>query len=166
MKKALAIFVVLTLGLSACAQSPATVKTDAAPQKTAVSSQPAKPAVTQSPTPKETPKPPVVAAIKPRAQIEPTVVVGKTAVEIQGAFGDPNLRRIDSPAEVWQYLAQECAMHLFFYPGPSGKGLVVRHIAINGRSVDTFSDLDRKQCFNDHLKAVGAEEAFIARKAS
>ena len=110
--------------------------------------------------------PPAVAAIKPRIMLEPTVVVGKTDAEIQKAFGDPNMKRKDSPAEVWQYLTSACALHLYFYPGNAGEGLTVRYIAINGRSIASFSDLDRKQCFNDHLKAVGAEDAFIAKKAS
>lgn len=166
MWRVLAIFSMLALGLSACAQSSTTAKTDTVPRKTAVSSQTTKPIVTQPPAPKEATKPPAVAAIKPRPLLEPTVVIGKTAAQIQGAFGDPNLRRKDSPAEVWQYLAQGCALHLFFYPGPTGDALVVRHIAINGRSVASFSDLDRKQCFNDHLKAVGADKAFIVKKTS
>ena len=162
MKKLLLISAIAALTLSACAQSPTASKSGAA--ASTASSAPQKP-VAKSSTPNAKAAPPVVAA-KPREMLEPTVVIGRTDTEIKKAFGDPNLRRQDSPAEVWQYLAQQCALHLFFYPGKSGEELVVRHIAINGRSVDNFSDLDRKQCFNDHLKAVGAEEVFIAKKTS
>ena len=161
MNKVLVIFSILALALSACAQTPTASNAEAEKTQTTASIAPSPPVSAQSPT-----KLPSVAAIKPRVMLEPTVVVGRTDAEIKKAFGDPNLRRQDSPAEVWQYLAQQCALHLFFYPKSSGEALVVRHIAINGRSVDTFSDLDRKQCFNNHLRAVGAEEAFISKKTS
>ncbi len=160
------VCVLLIGGLSACAQAPTASKLETEKTKATASAASSKPAAVQSPAPKVPQKPPAVAAIKPRIMLEPTVVVGKTTMEIQQAFGNPNLRRQDSPAEVWQYLARDCALHLFFYPGTSGEALVVRHIAINGRSIDNFSDLDRKQCFNDHLKAVGAEEVFIGKKVS
>ncbi|MCC3304076.1 hypothetical protein [Sneathiella sp. HT1-7] len=166
MKRFTAICAVLLFGLSACAQSPTASQPETEkPKKAAAIFAPQK-STSKSVVPKPALKPPVVAAIKPRILLEPAVVIGKTSTEIKNAFGDPNLLRQDSPAEVWQYLAQGCALHLFFYPGTSGEALVVRHIAINGRSIENFSDLDRKQCFNDHLKAVGAEETFVAKKAS
>ncbi|MCF8466737.1 MAG: hypothetical protein K9G33_04995 [Sneathiella sp.] len=161
MGKLAALFVVMTVGLAGCAQTPATTSNAAQDQKS--TAQALKP-VEAAPPKKQNPS--ALAAIKPRILLEPNIVVGKTDAEIQGAFGDPNMKRKESPAEVWQYLTPGCALHLYFYPGNVGDGLVVRYIAINGRSVASFSDLDRKQCFNDHLKAVGAEEAFIAKKAS
>jgi hypothetical protein len=163
MKWIVAVSVALVLTLSACAQSPTASKSDVGVLEKAAATQPQKSVV--EPLPKN-PSPPPVVATKPREMLEPSVLVGRTDAEIKRAFGDPNLRRKDSPAEVWQYLAQQCALHLFFYPGKSGEALIVRHIAINGRSVDSFSDLDRKQCFNDHLRAVGAEDVFIAKKPS
>ncbi len=155
---------VLALGLTACAQAPAS-STDI--PKASTSIRPQSPAATQQPKSKTQDIPPAIAAVRPRVLLDPTVVVGKTTTEIEQAFGDPNLKREDSPAEVWQYLTRECALHLFFYPAKSSEGrLVVRHIAINGRSVASFSDVDRKHCFNEYLRSVGAEEAFIAKKAS
>lgn len=166
MKRFAAICAVLLFGLSACAQTPTASQSEAVKPKNITSSIAPPKSPAKSAIPKPALKPPAVAAIKPRILLEPAVVIGKTSTEIKEAFGDPNLLRQDSPAEVWQYLAQDCALHLFFYPGTSGGALVVRHIAINGRSIEKFSDLDRKQCFNDHLKAVGAEETFVAKKAS
>lgn len=162
MKAVSAAFLIMALGLGACAQTPPAPAAKTGDQKT-VAATPPKPMT--APAPKKQ-APPAVATIKPPILQEPEVVVGRSDAEIMKAFGDPNLRRKDSPAEVWQYLTPGCALHLFFYPGGSGDSLVVRYIAINGRSVASFSDLDRKQCFNDHLRAVGAEEAFIAKKAS
>ena len=159
MKFFAAAFVILALGLAGCAQSP-TITVSSNKKITKVA-----PKLVEAPLPKKK-SPPPVAVIKPQVLLEPIVVVGKTDAEIQNVFGDPNLRRKESPAEVWQYLAANCALHLFFYPGEAADTLVVRHIAINGRSVETFSDLDRKKCFNDHLNAVGAEEAFITKKTS
>ncbi len=158
MLKSVAVFAVLLVTLASCAKGPeiTTLPKDAQKPATVSATSGSIPA-----SKKPVSSPPVVAA-KPPVALDPTVVVGKTDTEIKTAFGDPNLRRQDSPAEVWQYLTPACALHLFFYPGASGDALVVRHIAINGRSSDNFSDLDRKQCFNDYLQSVKAENAFAA----
>lgn len=160
MLKSVAVFAVLLVTLASCAKGPeiTTLPKDAQKPAPVTATSGSVPASVPSP---KIPTPPAVAA-KPPVALEPTVVVGRTDSEIKTAFGAPNLRRQDSPAEVWQYLTPACALHLFFYPGASGDALVVRHIAINGRSSDNFSDLDRKQCFNDYLQSVKAENAFAA----
>ncbi|MCR9214172.1 MAG: hypothetical protein NXI13_10680 [Proteobacteria bacterium] len=109
---------------------------------------------------------PVVISVKPRVLLEPEILIGKTPKEIETAFGQPHLLRKDEPAEVWQYLADGCALNLFFFPNGSGQGLMVNHIAINGRDVASQNSIDSKQCFNDHLREVGAEDQFLANPAS
>ncbi|PHQ69302.1 MAG: hypothetical protein COB93_08385 [Sneathiella sp.] len=159
MKNFAALGLILALGIAGCGQTKtATGTADKAPKGTIVAVVP--------PLLKAEPTPPVAAVIKPRVLVEPTVVIGKSATEIRAAFGEPTLRRQDAPAEVWQYLATECALHLFFYPAADGDSLVVSHIAINSRSAALPSDIDRKQCFNDHLTAIGAEDAFTPKAAS
>jgi len=152
MQKSAVLGVVLVLALAGCGQTKTVMqKTEKILAEKAVAALP----------PKAENSPPPVAPKKPRVLLEPTVVLGKTTTEISTAFGDPTLLRQDAPAEVWQYLATDCALHLFFYPAQKGGDLVVSHIAINGRSAASQSDLDRKKCFNDHLTAVGAEDAFV-----
>ncbi len=87
------------------------------------------------------------------------VLMGKTVSEIEAVFGKPNLRRKDRPAEVWQYLTGECALHLIFYPETERKSgkLTVQHIAMNDRKKAVTADA--KICFGSQLKKVGDDQA-------
>jgi hypothetical protein len=109
---------------------------------------------------------PVIAVAKPRILLEPEILLGRSVVEVREIFGAPALLRVDNPAEVWQYLVSECAMHLFFYPGGTDGQLTVSHISINGRKKVTASELDPKLCFNNYLREIGAEDAFAASGTS
>jgi hypothetical protein len=128
-------------------------------------------------TPLKKAQPPVIASIpevtepvvepeKPMELLEPTILVGKSSEEILEILGEPTLRRKDSPAEVWQYLTEECALHLFFYPAKTGEIMEMNHIAINGRSLTNQGKIDSKKCFNDHLRELGAHDILRAREAS
>ena len=87
-----------------------------------------------------------------------SVLMGKTVAEIEAVFGKPNLRRKDRPAEVWQYLTGECALHLIFYPEAERKSgqLTVQHIAMNDRKKAVTADA--KICFGSQLKKVGDDQ--------
>lgn len=117
-------------------------------------------------TPKAPSPTPAIAVAKPRILLEPDVMIGRSVVEVREIFGAPVLLRVDNPAEVWQYLVSECAMHLFFYPDGTDGQLTVSHISINGRKRVTASELDPKLCFNNYLREIGAEDAFAARGTS
>lgn len=108
----------------------------------------------------------VIAVPKPRILLEPEIMIGRTDIEVRKLFGAPTLQRVDSPAEVWQYLASDCAMHLFFYPQGSNSQLTVRHISINGRQQTQKAKSNHKLCFNDHLREKGAEEALNVSNTS
>ncbi|GEM_PF-613457 len=86
------------------------------------------------------------------------VLMGKTVAEIEAVFGKPNLRRKDRPAEVWQYLTGECALHLIFYPEADRKSgkLTVQHIAMNDRKKAVTADATI--CFGSQLKKVGDDQ--------
>jgi len=86
------------------------------------------------------------------------VLMGKTVAEIEAVFGKPNLRRKDRPAEVWQYLTGECALHLIFYPEEERKSgkLTVQHIAMNDRKKAVTADATI--CFGSQLKKVGDDQ--------
>ncbi|MEP3247942.1 MAG: hypothetical protein ABJN40_06525 [Sneathiella sp.] len=83
------------------------------------------------------------------------VLMGKTVAEIETVFGKPHLRRKDKPAEVWQYLTSECALHLVFYPKTEKKSgvLTVQHIAMNDRQKAVTADATL--CFGSQLRKVG-----------
>lgn len=107
-----------------------------------------------------------VAVAKPRVLLEPEIMIGRSATEVREVFGTPTLQRVDKPAEVWQYLATDCALHLFFYPNGSNRQLTVSHISINGRNVTTDQNLDPKLCFNNHIREIGAEDDLVTSEAS
>jgi hypothetical protein len=46
---------------------------------------------------------------------DPTRFKGLAARDVTAALGDPNFRRHESPAEVWQYYGQGCVLDLFLY---------------------------------------------------
>jgi len=88
-----------------------------------------------------------------------SVLMGKSVSEIETVFGKPNLRRKDTPAEVWQYLTSDCALHLIFYPesGQKSGKMTVQHISMNDRQKAVTADA--KACFGSQLRKVGEERA-------
>jgi hypothetical protein len=91
----------LGLGLSACSAAP--------------------PAVPQS-----APAVSAAAAVQPAALHHPTVptLTGLSAAEVIGLFGEPDFRRTEPPAELWQYRSADCVLDLFLYSDPSGARVV------------------------------------------
>lgn len=91
----------------------------------------------------------------PRRQIpEVTVLMGKSANEIEYIFGRPVLQRKDKPAEIWQYLTGECALHLVFYPAQEKKQgeLTVHFVSMNDRK--TVTEANTKKCFGSQLRKI------------
>lgn len=97
--------------------------------------------------------------VVPRKDIpKVSVLMGKTVAEIETVFGKPHLRRKDKPAEVWQYLTNECALHLIFYPKTEKKNgiLTVQHIAMNDRQKAVTANATL--CFGSQLRKVGDDQ--------
>ena len=42
-------------------------------------------------------------------------LIGLTPVELRQLLGEPTLMRQDPPAQIWQYAADICVMHVFLY---------------------------------------------------
>ncbi len=109
---------------------------------------------------KETPKEILKAPIdeqEPEFEIPPaSVLKGKTAEEILAVFGKPVLLREDEPAQIWQYLTAECALHIVFYT-EDGDEPTVTYVAMNDR-VKALS-VDAKDCFKSQLQRIGFERA-------
>lgn len=40
---------------------------------------------------------------------------GLAPAQVTALIGDPDLRRIDPPAEIWQYRSADCVLELYFY---------------------------------------------------
>lgn len=107
-----AIALVILTALAGCATSPS------APPETI-----AEPAAEQ-----ET----VVSVPPPEPEFVPAVFVGLTAAEVESRYGAPALKRRDGIAQVWQYHAGDCVLHLFFYGEPDANeqdGFRVEHVA-------------------------------------
>ena len=61
---------------------------------------------------------------------------GESAADLIASLGDPNFRRREEPAEVWQYYGPGCILDLFLYddvPGASKGAGKVEHAELRGR---------------------------------
>ncbi|WP_025897585.1 hypothetical protein [Sneathiella glossodoripedis] len=91
---------------------------------------------------------------EPEFEVPPTSVLnGKTPEEIQAVFGKPVLLRKEEPAQIWQYLTTECALHIVFY-ATGDEEPVVTHVAMNDR-VSANKVKQPKDCFKSQLQRVG-----------
>ncbi|MBF0268149.1 MAG: hypothetical protein HQL44_06125 [Alphaproteobacteria bacterium] len=51
----------------------------------------------------------------PSVPMTPEKLVGLSESEVQGFLGQPNLRRKEAPAELWQYSGGGCVIDLYLY---------------------------------------------------
>ncbi|MBT7757855.1 MAG: hypothetical protein HN732_11050 [Rhodospirillaceae bacterium] len=49
---------------------------------------------------------------------------------LSGLLGEPTLRRSEPPAEVWQYSAAQCVLHVFLYSDAAEGGYLVSHVDV------------------------------------
>ena len=104
-----------SLGLAACAR-PAPAVVVAAP---AIVAQPAA-AAEPAPAPVAPPAEPAAARIPALP-----VLTGLGAAEVMALLGEPDFRRREPPAELWQYRSADCVLDVFLY-GEGGRYRVVR----------------------------------------
>lgn len=97
------------------------------------------------------------AAAQPVEPVYPSIdtLTGQTAESIETLLGQPQFRRRDKPAELWQYRATGCVLDLFLYPG-AGSSLAVDFLDV--RQIGN-SDIGRQDCLVSLLKtkASGAQ---------
>jgi hypothetical protein len=55
-----------------------------------------------------------------QAPIDASGLVGATPQVLNAEFGQPSLRRVDGPAQVWLYHSAACGLNLILYPDSSG----------------------------------------------
>ncbi|MGB0681295.1 MAG: hypothetical protein ACPGOV_01230 [Magnetovibrionaceae bacterium] len=60
-------------------------------------------------------------------------MVGMTPAAIVSSLGEPGLRRLDRPAEYWQYKRLDCVLDVIFYEQTSGGDLSVDHVEARDR---------------------------------
>lgn len=65
---------------------------------------------------------------------------GKAAPDIVALLGQPNFRRREQPAEVWQYYGQGCVLDLFLYDEQGGQR--VTHAELRSRDFNDDPDPD------------------------
>jgi hypothetical protein len=64
----------------------------------------------------------------PASPADATAFVGRGAREVAELLGEPQLKRRDPPAELWQYRAGPCVLDLFLYAGKDDSTLTVAHV--------------------------------------
>ena len=47
---------------------------------------------------------------------------------LRALLGKPTLRRSEPPAEVWQYIAAQCVLHVYFYGDAANSRYLVAHV--------------------------------------
>jgi hypothetical protein len=75
------------------------------------------------------PVPPALAAaapLQPAALRRPTLplLTGLSAADLLARFGQPDFRRSEPPAELWQYRSADCVLDVFLYGGGAGAQVV------------------------------------------
>ena len=90
----------------------------------------------------------------PVRPVPPDSLVGLDFAGVIGLLGEPELRRREPPAEVWQYRNETCVVDLFFYneagvtPSAStGQAAVVGHDARLRSGVD--GPVDAARCLGE-----------------
>ena len=77
--------------------------------------------------------------------LDPEHLMGLPTYNVKKILGEPEFKRTDSPAKVWQYRKEICLLDIFFYRNISNsKKLEVKHIDVRGRNV---SKISYEKCF-------------------
>lgn len=81
---------------------------------------------------------------------------GSTPQVLDADFGQPVLRRVDGPAQVWLYHSASCGLNVFLYPDAHGVPRVAAVVPDNGS--------DPQSCMQSLVKPTTA--AALERNAS
>ena len=74
---------------------------------------------------------------------------GEASDQVTNLLGVPDFRRLDKPAELWQYRHDKCSVDLFLYPHSGG------NLSVTFLEVRTYGhrDISLQACFVAILKA-------------
>jgi len=70
-------------------------------------------------------------------------LIGATPAVLSAEFGQPQLLRIDGPAQVWLYHSAVCGLNLILYPDASGTPRVATAVPDNGDAARCTQSLQR-----------------------
>ena len=104
----------------------------------------APPVVSAPVQPQKLPDNPALAALGAPDAPDPSLLNGKDNAQITYLLGEPDFRRIDGAAEIWQYRDAACTLDLFLYPGTG-----VAHTEVRPAK---FSTTSPQQCLSKLLK--------------
>ena len=95
--------------------------------------------------------PPVASppATAPAPGDDARALIGQKASEIAGLLGEPQLKRRDPPAELWQYRAGPCVLDLFLYADKAGGGFTVTHMEMRAVPPVGGQNTGSPRAFND-----------------
>ena len=83
-------------------------------------------------------------------KIDPNKLIGMTTDKISYLMGHPNLRRVETPAEVWQYSSKDCVFDVVFYEKEDNKNiLLTEYFEARDRSANYFN---ASKCLEDIIK--------------
>lgn len=81
---------------------------------------------------------------------DPARLMGLDAAALGALLGRPALRRVEPPAEVWQYRGERCVLDVFLYAPGAGEPHVVTYYEIRGGDAP-----GRRRCLRGLLLASG-----------
>lgn len=75
-------------------------------------------------------------------------LVGQDFEAVQALLGDPALKEVQAPANVWAYNGSGCVLSIFFYPHVGGGGYQALTYEVRGPEL---TDEVETRCFSDLL---------------
>lgn len=124
-----------------------------APSSRFIQTQPDARAVVKKPVekPSQTAVSTKTAPVEPAREFpEPTILTDLSADKVTSLLGAPGFKRMDDPAEIWQYKAENCIMDLYLYDSLDHLGRSVAHYEIR---LQPGKNITAKSCFASVIRA-------------
>ena len=100
------------------------------------------------PIPKRRPQ---YAAVVEEAEDQPKIdwLLGRDFEAVQALLGDPALKEVQAPANVWAYNGSGCVLNIFFYPHVGGSGYQALTYEVRPGQPDVEAET---RCFSELLQ--------------
>ena len=110
------------------------------------------------PPPAAEPKPAAAAVARMTTAVEtplnddPSQVMGLEPAALESLLGQPEFKRVEPPAEVWQYRGEACVLDVILYTEGAAGPFRVTYYEIRGAAADASA---KRRCFRALLLARG-----------